>query len=96
MKFSVLSRFPKQEYYGPHCRYIGRSRSFFKLGYAELKIDDLGRGIPEGDDDNGDDVNYESIFSIPEDELVTICIATVLKRQKDIEEEKKNRRKRSN
>ena len=37
-------------------------QKLFKLGYAELKIDDLGRGIPEGDDDNGDDVNYESIF----------------------------------
>lgn len=97
MKLSVLSRFPKQEYYGPHCTdTLGEAEAFFKLGYAELKIDDLGRGIPEGDDVNGVDVNYESIFSIPEDELVTICIATVLKRQKDIEEEKKNRRKRSN
>ena len=65
MKFSVLSRFPKQEYYGPHCTdTLGEAEAFFKLGYAELKIDDLGRGIPEGDDDNGDDVNYESIFSI--------------------------------
>ena len=36
------------------------------------------------------------VFFNSEDELVTICIATVLKRQKDIEEEKKNRRKRSN
>ena len=29
------------------------------------------------------------VFFNTEDELVTICIATVLKRQKDIEEEKK-------
>ena len=46
MKFSVLSRFPKQEYYGPHCTdTLGEAEAFFKLGYAELKIDDLGRGI---------------------------------------------------
>ena len=96
MKFSVLSRFPKQEYYGPHCTDTLGEAEAFKLGYAELKIDDLGRGIPEGDDDNGDDVNYESIFSIPEDELVTICIATVLKRQKILKKKRKIEGKRSN
>lgn len=92
MKFSILSRYPKPEYYGPHCTdTLGEAEAFFKLGYAELKIDDLGKGYSQNDD-----VNYESIFSIPEEELVTICIATVLKRQKDIEEEKKNRRRRAN
>lgn len=31
-----------------------------------------------------DDVNYETIFSVDEEELVMICMATTLKSQKDI------------
>ena len=80
--FSVSARLPKHEYYGNLCSdTLGETEQFFKTGYAELKIDDIANP--------NSNVNYETIFSLTEDHLVTICIATVLKRQKDIEEDRK-------
>ena len=32
MKFSVLSRFPKQEYYGPHCTDTLGEAEAFQIG----------------------------------------------------------------
>ncbi|RCK59072.1 hypothetical protein Cantr_07390 [Candida viswanathii] len=81
--FSVSAKYAKAEYYGPLCSdTLGEEEHYFTRGFAELRVDDVG---------NPDlNVNYETIFSLKEDDLVSICVATVLKRQKDIEEQ--NRR----
>lgn len=80
--FSMSARLPKPEYYGHLCsNTLGETEHYFKTGYAELKIDDIGNP--------NSSVNYETIFSLTDDHLVSICIAAVLKRQKDIEEERK-------
>ncbi|KAI5965620.1 uncharacterized protein KGF55_000982 [Candida pseudojiufengensis] len=83
-KFNFKTRVPKPEYYGPICSAIvGEAEQYFKLGYAEIKIDDMRNFDPS--------VDYNSILSVDEDVLVMICIATVLKRQKDIIEDAKKR-----
>ena len=39
MKFSVLSRFPKQEYYGPHCTdTLGEAEAFSNWVMLNLKL----------------------------------------------------------
>ncbi|EMG48437.1 hypothetical protein SBY92_003337 [Candida maltosa Xu316] len=86
--FSISAKYPKPEYYGPYITdVLGEAEAFFKLGYAEVKIDDTGNP--------NTNVNYESIFSLREDDLVTICTATVLKRQKDIVEDNRRRRRKN-
>ncbi|CAI5759423.1 unnamed protein product [Candida verbasci] len=86
-KFSLTSRFIKPEYYGVQITGIlGEMEAFFlDTGYAELKLDDIYNTSPY--------VDYESINSLNIDALVHICIATCLKRRKDIIEDS---RKRSN
>ncbi|KAI5955249.1 hypothetical protein KGF54_001810 [Candida jiufengensis] len=80
-KFNFKTRVPKPEYYGTRCSAIlGEPEAYFKLGFAEVRIDDLYN--------TESDVNYDSILSINQDALVLICIATVLKRQKDIIEDR--------
>ncbi|KAI5970563.1 hypothetical protein CANMA_000472, partial [Candida margitis] len=84
LKLSFSSRLPKPEYYGERCSAIlGEAESYFKLGYGEVKIDDLYNPDPN--------IDYESVLSMHEDALVLVCVATVLKRQKDIEEERNHR-----
>ncbi|KAI5963874.1 hypothetical protein KGF57_001204 [Candida theae] len=80
MKLNPKARLPKPEYYGERCTAIlGEAESYFKLGYGEVKIDDLYNPDPN--------VDYESVLSMHQDALVLVCVATVLKRQKDIEED---------
>lgn len=84
MKLSPSARLPKPEYYGERCTAIlGEAESYFHLGYGEVRIDDLYNPDP--------DVDYESVLSMHDDALVLVCVATVLKRQKDIEEDARNR-----
>ncbi|KAI5955250.1 hypothetical protein KGF54_001811 [Candida jiufengensis] len=86
-KLNSRSRFPKPEYYGHSCSAIlGEADSYSSRGYAELKTADTYSG-----DSNK---NYESTLSVNEDALVLTCIATVLKREKDIEQEKRRQQQR--
>lgn len=85
-KLSVRAHYPELSQYGQHCSAIlGEAANWFQLGYAEVKVDDIYNNL------NGNNVNYESILSVNEDALVMICVATVLKRQKDIVEDRKKR-----
>ncbi|KAG7666005.1 uncharacterized protein J8A68_000435 [[Candida] subhashii] len=76
------SRFPKNEYYGEGRGVFGEAEPFFKLGHAELNVDDIYNQSAS--------VDYESIFSVNQDVLVDVCVATVLKRQRDIDEESRH------
>lgn len=70
-------RSPKPEYYG---RNFSNSQSMsdpvIKTTSNEINIGDISN--------RNDKINYESIFSLDEEDLVMICIAATLKRQKDI------------
>jgi hypothetical protein len=71
-------RHAKAEYYGQNFSRILRvSEPTVRTVSNEVKIGDV--------NDRKKDIDYESIFAIDEDDLVTICIAAVLKRQKDIQ-----------
>ena len=86
VKLTTGLRLPKPEYYGNHCTAIlGEADSHFKTGYGQVKIDDLYSTDPN--------VNYESALSMHEDASVLVCIAAVLKRQKDTEEERRRNRR---
>ncbi|CAK9441274.1 uncharacterized protein LODBEIA_P51430 [Lodderomyces beijingensis] len=83
-KLNAFSKFAKPEYYGSHCSAIlGEYESYFGLGHAEVSIDDVYNSSA--------DIDYESTRSVHEDASVLICVASVLKRQKDIIEDRKKR-----
>ncbi|EER35556.1 predicted protein [Candida tropicalis MYA-3404] len=67
----------KPEYYGRNFSRIHR--------IVQPTVTTTSNEVRIGDVNNRrDDVNYETIFSVDEEELVMICMATTLKRQKDI------------
>ncbi|KAI5970565.1 hypothetical protein CANMA_000384 [Candida margitis] len=83
MWFRPKARVPKPEYYGKKClATLGEEEWGFKLGYGEVKIDDSYNTDPN--------IDYESVLSMHEDALVLVCVATVLKKQKKIEEDARN------
>lgn len=67
----------KPEYYGRNFSRIHR--------IVQPTVTTTSNEVRIGDVNNRrDNVNYETIFSVDEEELVMICMATTLKRQKDI------------
>ena len=80
LKLTTGLRLPKPEYFGKHCpAFLGEQRARFRTGYGQVKIDDLYSTDPN--------VNYESVLSMHDDALVLVCVATVLKKQKDNDED---------
>ncbi|KAG5418096.1 hypothetical protein I9W82_004425 [Candida metapsilosis] len=80
MKLKPDLKLPKQQYYGDNCTAI-LEETDSDSGNGEVKIDDLYSTDPN--------INYESVLSVHVDALVLVCVATVLKRQKENDEDKR-------
>ncbi|KAI5965618.1 uncharacterized protein KGF55_000980 [Candida pseudojiufengensis] len=78
----------QSEYYGDSTiAILGEAQSEFELGklrLAELKFNDI-----YNNDKNDNSIDYNSLYSLNEETLVFICIATVLKNEKDKFEERR-------
>lgn len=74
------SSFPKPEYYGySNVDTLRETDDLMGFGHADLNINNSSQ--------TNSNISHESIFSLSEDELVSICIATTLKRQQDLDRE---------
>ncbi|KAI5955252.1 hypothetical protein KGF54_001813 [Candida jiufengensis] len=78
----------KEEYYGTEPTEIfGQAASSFKLGklgLAELRIDDTSNEYFDYITNTNSYATYDSISSLNQEALVKICIATIIKMEKDI------------
>lgn len=78
--FNLNSSFPKPEYYGySNVDTLRETDDLMGFGHADLNINNSSQ--------TNSNISHESIFSLSEDELVSICIATTLKRQQDLDRE---------